>query len=402
MKKNNTVVELFTERLSSAPWRMWGVDLDPNAIEQMNNAARLPVAHSGALMPDAHLGYGLPIGGVLATHNSVIPYAVGVDIACRVKISILDLPVETLTTHVPMLSKILESETRFGIGAQFDNPHDHPVMHEDWSASPIAARMKERAQYQLGSSGSGNHFVEFGLFTLNEPDIGLEAGQYVALLSHSGSRGAGANVADHFSKLAQSLRPELPPELKHLAWLDLDSAEGQEYWFAMELMGRYASANHEVVHREIIRALNVEALAQVENHHNFAWKEVHDGQELIVHRKGATPAGKGVLGFIPGTMNDPGFLVRGKGNVLSLESASHGAGRAMSRRQAKKTVQWKEVQQGLKQDGITLLSAGADEAPEAYKNIVEVMAQQVDLVEIVGQFDPKIVKMAPAGERAED
>lgn len=402
MKKNKNVTELFQEQLNPAPWKMWGKGLDSNAIEQMANAVRLPVAHSGALMPDAHLGYGLPIGGVLAVDNAVIPYAVGVDIACRVKISILDIPVKDLYQNVPHLSKVLESQTRFGIGAQFSDPHDHDVMSEDWNASPVAAALKDRAQKQLGTSGSGNHFVEFGLFELEEPDIGLEAGQYVALLSHSGSRGAGANIANHFSKLAMSSRPELPPELKHLAWLDLDSEEGQEYWYAMELMGRYASANHDVIHRSIIRELNASALAQVENHHNYAWKERHDGQDVVVHRKGATPAGKGVLGFIPGTMADPGFLVRGKGNALSLESAAHGAGRAMSRTQAKKEVRWGEVQQDLIDHGVTLLSAGADEAPEAYKDIVEVMAHQSDLVEIVGDFIPKIVKMAPAGERAED
>lgn len=392
----------FQERLHPAPWKQWGSDLDPGAIEQMENAVRLPIAHSGALMPDAHRGYGLPIGGVLATENAVIPYAVGVDIACRVKLTVLDLPVRALTRQVSGLSKTLENNTRFGIGAQFKKPHDHPVMHADWLATPVTAELKARAQKQLGTSGSGNHFVEFGLFTLEQPDLGLPAGEYIALLSHSGSRGAGANVASHFSKLARKIHPELPRELGHLAWLDLDSAEGQEYWFAMELMGQYASANHEIIHQEIVRELDATVLLQVENHHNYAWKEIHDGRELIVHRKGATPAGQGVLGFIPGSMADPGFLVRGKGNALSLESAAHGAGRVMSRTQANKSVQWNKVQKKLRDDGITLLSAGRDEAPEVYKDIEQVMSQQTDLVEIIARFDPRIVKMAPAGERPED
>ncbi len=401
MTQNNQT-QSFQERLHPAPWKQWGTDLDPGAIEQMENAVRLSIAHSGALMPDAHRGYGLPIGGVLATENSVIPYAVGVDIACRVKLSVLDLPARALTRKVSGLSKTIENNTRFGIGAHFKKPHDHPVMHADWNASPVTAALKERAQKQLGTSGSGNHFVEFGLFTLEQPELGLQAGEYLSLLSHSGSRGAGANVASHFSKLARKLHPELPRELVHLAWLDLDSAEGQEYWFAMELMGQYASANHEIIHQQIIKELDATALLQVENHHNYAWKEIHDGRELIVHRKGATPAGEGVLGFIPGSMADPGFLVRGKGNALSLESAAHGAGRVMSRTQANKKVQWSKVQKKLRDEGITLLSAGRDEAPEVYKDIEQVMSHQTDLVETIARFDPKIVKMAPAGERPED
>src|SRR5690606_32600761 len=149
----------------------------------------------------------------------------------------------------------------------------------------------EKARGQLGTSGSGNHFVEFGILTVDqptaEPGFTLQPGRYLALLSHSGSRGAGATVADHYSRLAMSKQPELPSELRRLAWLDLDSSEGQEYWAAMNLMGRYAAANHELIHKRVARAIGAEVIASVENHHNFAWKEVHDGREVIVHRKGA-------------------------------------------------------------------------------------------------------------------
>jgi tRNA-splicing ligase RtcB (3'-phosphate/5'-hydroxy nucleic acid ligase) len=393
---------LFFEREAPAPYAVWGVGLDPGAIDQMKDASRLPVSHRGALMPDAHRGYGLPIGGVLATRNAVIPFAVGVDIACRMKLTVLDLAAEAIESDLSRLSAVLEEETRFGMGASFDEPHDHDVMDANWSVSPITKKLKDRAWHQLGTSGSGNHFVEFGTLTLEKDDLGLSAGTYLALLSHSGSRGAGANVAHHYSKLAESLHPELPRELRHLAWLDLSSEVGQEYWAAMELMGEYASANHAVIHRSILEALGAEALVQVENHHNFAWKEVHDAEELIVHRKGATPAGLGVLGVIPGSMADPGFVVRGKGNALSLESAAHGAGRQMSRTQANRELRWNEVNAKLSDRGVTLLSAGLDEAPFAYKDIEEVMSHQEDLVEIVARFDPKIVKMAPAGEPAED
>jgi tRNA-splicing ligase RtcB (3'-phosphate/5'-hydroxy nucleic acid ligase) len=413
-------------REKPAPWKQWGEGLDVEAVAQMQKACLLPVSVAGALMPDAHLGYGLPIGGVLATENAVIPYAVGVDIACRMKMTVLDLPLRDLEHKQDRLARAIERETRFGVGASFKDRREHEVMDADWSVSPITSRNKDRAWSQLGTSGSGNHFVEFGLFTAHGPisfgvppsggsstgpaEAGapsvLPAGTYVALLSHSGSRGTGAAVCDHYSRIAFSQFEGLPRELKRLAWLSLDSEEGREYWAAMELMGRYAAANHACIHRHVAADLGAEVLLDVENHHNFAWKERHviDGveRELIVHRKGATPAGTGVLGIIPGSMASPGYLVQGKGNAASLNSASHGAGRAMSRKAANEKFDWKSVNRFLREAGVTLISAGLDEVPMAYKNIHEVMAAQRDLVTVLGQFDPKLVKMAPAGERPED
>jgi tRNA-splicing ligase RtcB len=439
----NYVKPAFDERETTAPWRQWGQDLDPASIQQLHNACRLPVSVAAALMPDAHVGYGLPIGGVLATDNAVIPYAVGVDIACRMKLTVLDLPVTALKGQIDRLVNAIESETRFGMGAKFEKPHAHEVMDADWKVSSITAQQKDKAWQQLGTSGSGNHFVEFGTLTLAQDDLGLKAGTYVALLSHSGSRGAGAQVAGHYSKLAMELHPELPREMRQLAWLDLDTQAGQEYWNAMNLMGQYAAANHAIIHRQIAKHLGADVLLDVENHHNFAWKERHvignpfppeegrvrasaeslasptsrapspptplpggegslNAGELIVHRKGATPAGPGVLGIIPGSMASPGFLVRGKGNAESLESASHGAGRAMSRTQARSTQSWSEAKQLLKEREVHLISAGLDEVPAVYKDIETVMAAQTDLVEVIARFDPRIVKMAPEGERAED
>jgi tRNA-splicing ligase RtcB len=171
-------------------------------------------------------------------------------------------------------------------------------------------------------------------------------------------------------------------------------------------MGHYAAANHALIHSQIAQHLGAEVLLDLENHHNFAWKERHNiggvEQDVVVHRKGATPAGKGVLGIIPGSMASPGFVVSGKGNEESLHSASHGAGRVMSRKAANEKFNWKDVNQFLKQQRVTLISAGLDEAPMVYKNIHEVMAAQNDLVTVLGQFDPRLVKMAPHGERAED
>ena len=393
---------VFHERAEPAPFKIWGEGLEATAVEQIRQAARLPIAVAGALMPDAHLGYGLPIGGVLATDNAVIPYAVGVDIACRMKLSVLDIPASDLKRLGDQLVRTLQRETKFGTGAEFQKPLEHEVLDEDWSVTPVTKKVFDKARAQLGTSGSGNHFVEFGIVTLDRPDLGLEPGQYLAVLSHSGSRGSGATVADYYSRLARDRHPELPPELSRLSWLDLDSQEGQEYWAAMNLMGKYAAANHAMIHRNIARALGAKVIAGVENHHNFAWKEQHGGRELIVHRKGATPAGKDVLGVIPGSMATPGFVVRGKGEPQSLESAAHGAGRLMSRTTAREKFRWAHFKQMLADAGVQLLSAGIDEAPGVYKDIHSVMAAQSDLVHVVARFDPKIVKMADAGEKPED
>jgi tRNA-splicing ligase RtcB len=392
----------YIPRQTPAPLRVWGEGLEPEALQQIKNAASLPVAVSAALMPDAHVGYGLPIGGVLATENCVIPYGVGVDIACRMKLSVYDVPGSDLDRMRDRLVGILNRETLFGTGAAFRTPHAHAVLDADWSSIPAVARVFDRARAQLGSSGSGNHFVEWGVLSLDVPELGLGPGEYLALLSHSGSRGAGAQIASHYSRLAMDLHPELPPELQRLAWLDLDSEPGQEYWTAMNLMGEYAAANHAVIHRKVHRALGAELVAGVENHHNFAWKEQHGERELIVHRKGATPAGVGVLGVIPGSMASDCFVVRGKGSAASLDSASHGAGRVMSRTAAKQRFQWDQVLPVLRERGVQLLSAGIDENPFVYKDIHQVMAQQGDLVEIVARFQPRIVRMAEAGERPED
>jgi tRNA-splicing ligase RtcB len=171
-------------------------------------------------------------------------------------------------------------------------------------------------------------------------------------------------------------------------------------------MGQYASANHALIHRHIARKLGANVVLDIENHHNFAWKERHviggAEREVIVHRKGATPAGVGVLGIIPGSMASPGFVVRGKGESESLQSASHGAGRVMSRTKAMQSFTWSATKKLLAEREVTLISAGLDEVPGVYKDIAQVMAAQTDLVEVLGRFDPRLVKMCPGGERAED
>jgi tRNA-splicing ligase RtcB (3'-phosphate/5'-hydroxy nucleic acid ligase) len=382
----------------------WGEDIDAAAHAQMRQACRLPCATGAALMPDAHVGYGLPIGGVLACDNAVVPYAVGVDIACRMKLSVLDVPASALDSRRDHLSTAIEKGTRFGVGCEHQPPQDHAVLDADWNVTRITRERKDTARRQLGTSGSGNHFVEFGLLTLGAADsqLGLEAGEYLALLSHSGSRGAGAAVCSTYSQIAQRNLHPAYKEFGQLAWLDLDSDAGAEYWAAMNLMGEYAAANHAVIHKLVAHLAGARVIAGVENHHNFAWKEYHGGREVVVHRKGATPAAAGELGVIPGSMGDPAFVVRGKGHPASLTSASHGAGRRMSRRQANDTFRFSNMRRELAERGITVLSAGSDEVPGVYKDIRQVMAAQTDLVEVVAQFDPRIVKMCGDGSKAED
>lgn len=377
--------------------------IESGAKKQMDTAMKLPIAVAGALMPDAHQGYGLPIGGVLAARNAVIPYGVGVDIGCRMALSIFDIPEHYLMTNHDALKRILLDKTRFGAGNGYLKHErvDHAVLESPlFETNPFVRDLKDRAWTQLGSSGGGNHFVEFGVLEFVERDdmLGIDKGRYVALLTHSGSRGLGAMIANHYTKLAKELC-KLPYEAQHLAYMGLDTEAGQEYWLAMNLAGDYASACHEVIHDKIKAVLGTELLGKVENHHNFAWREKWNGEDVIVHRKGATPASKNVLGIIPGSMADMGFLVRGKGENNAIHSASHGAGRLMSRTQAIKTLSpevWKEQ---LVREGVTLIGAGMDEAPMAYKNIHTVMAAQSDLVEIVAAFSPKIVRMADDGSR---
>jgi tRNA-splicing ligase RtcB (3'-phosphate/5'-hydroxy nucleic acid ligase) len=388
--------ETIALNVDGKSYQIYGAEaIEQGALQQMETAMKLPVTVAGALMPDAHQGYGLPIGGVLATNNAVIPYGVGVDIGCRMCMTIYDMPTSIFVEKQEDLKKLLVNNTKFG-RATFKKPKDHEIFErKEFSELSIVRQMKDRAWEQIGSSGGGNHFVEFGVVEITNPinEYNLAPGQYVALLSHSGSRGLGANIARHYTSIAMD-KCKLPQEAKHLAWLDLDKEEGQEYWLAMNLAGDYASACHHQIHERMAIGLRETPLAMIENHHNFAWKEkdLH-GNELIVHRKGATPAGKGVLGIIPGSMATPGFIVRGKGLEASINSASHGAGRTMSRTKAKQTILPGHVNKFLKEAGVELIGSGLDEAPMAYKDIHQVMNYQRDLVEVLGSFMPKIVRM---------
>jgi tRNA-splicing ligase RtcB len=378
------------------PFNVFGREfIEEGAMHQMYQASKLPISVAGALMPDAHHGYGLPIGGVLATENAIIPYGVGVDIGCRMCLSIFDIDPKDLETREQYFTRELNEATLFGGGKEFRYSSDHEVLENPlFNQLPLLKSLHGRAIKQLGSSGSGNHFVEFGLVTIKDQDdvLGVPPGNYLGLLSHSGSRALGANIAQHYTKLAKSKR-RLPGEAGNLAWFLLSEEEGWEYWLSMNLAGDYASACHHVIHAKIAKQLGRKPLKMVENHHNFAWKEMHEGKEVIVHRKGATPAGKDVLGIIPGSMTAPGFIVKGKGEDASINSASHGAGRQMSRTQALSKITHNALKNELEKHNVKLIGGGLDEAPFAYKDIHQVMGAQQHLVDTVGLFYPRIVKM---------
>lgn len=220
---------------------------------------------------------------------------------------------------------------------------------------------------------------------IDDPKLGI--------LSHSGSRGFGAEVAKAYTEIAMK-QLKIHKGMQHMAWLDLNSQEGSEYWALMNLAGDYAKACHDMIHSSISKALGLTQLLKIENHHNFAWKEVlEDGEQYVVHRKGATPASKGTFGIIPASMSQPGFIVKGLGATDSMNSASHGAGRKLSRSRAKNTITVSELNKHLKQKNITLIGGCVDEAPFVYKDLNKVMMSQKKLVDIEGKFFPKIVRM---------
>jgi len=372
-----------------------GKGIEQGAKKQMELSMSLPIVVQGALMPDAHHGYGLPIGGVLATNNAVIPYGVGVDIGCRMALTILDENEAFLKRYDYQIKMALKNKTHFGMDGQLDFHQEHAILDDSrFQATQLLRQLQGKAARQLGSSGGGNHFVELGEITLTADNgLGLPAQKYAAILSHSGSRGLGANIAQQYTRIAMNTC-KLPAHAQQLAWLDLDSEAGQEYWLSMNLAGDYAKACHERIHINLMKELGVKALATIDNHHNFAWKEqLADGREVVVHRKGATPAHKGTWGIIPGSMTAPAYLVMGKGAEQSLNSASHGAGRAMSRQKARSQMTGSALKKMLSTAGVKLIGGSVEENPLAYKDIEQVIAAQGELIDIHGTFYPKIVRM---------
>lgn len=388
----------FDLREAPLPHHIYGADnIDDLARLQMETAMRLPVSATGALMPDGCAGYGLPIGGVLATTDDVvIPYAVGKDIACSMCLTIMNAGVDYLVKHHDRAVKALYENTAFGLDGVLSNRQYHPLFDSmEFREIPVLRKNRDKAIRQTGSSGGGNHFVDICEVELHEGNqLGIEAGKYVGILSHSGSRGLGAAIADYYTAIAKQICL-LPRQAGPYAWLSLKIEAGQEYWKCMEMAGGYAAVNHEQIHYNVGKAMRLEPLICIRNHHNFAWRDrLSDGRHVIIHRKGATPAHQGELGIIPGSMASPGYIVSGNGCEVSLFSASHGAGRTMSRIDARNSISRHALDKQLAERGVTLIGGTTEEAPLAYKDIDMVMAAQQELVNIEGKIIPRIVRMS--------
>lgn len=368
------------------PVKMWLKDIEDGALEQLNNLSRLPFAFSHiAVMPDCHQGYGMPIGGVLATKGVIIPNAVGVDIGCgmcAVKTSLTEIDTDTLKS----IMGVIRRDVPVGF--------DHNKEKQDESLMPklgsqlICGRQYESALRQIGTLGGGNHFIE----------IQKGSDGHIWIMIHSGSRNLGKQVADHYNKIAEDINAKyhsIVPKEYELAFLPSDTKEYSDYMDEMNYCVEFALANRNLMMSRILDAFNhlliTDQIDFINIAHNYARYENHFGSNVIVHRKGATSAREGEIGIIPGSQGTSSYIVRGKGNKDSFESCSHGAGRKMGRKQAERTLVLEDEQKLLNDRGIIHSirnKTDLDEATGAYKNIDEVMANQKELVDIVVRLEP--------------
>jgi tRNA-splicing ligase RtcB len=370
------------------PIKMWLDDIESGALEQAKNLANLPFAFKHiALMPDCHSGYGMPIGGVLATKNVIVPGAVGVDIACgmcAVKTSLTDI---SLSVLAGIRNDIMEM-IPVGFNHQKTAQEGMPVCQID--RFPIVSANYNKASYQIGTLGGGNHFQE----------VQKGSDGHIWIMVHSGSRNLGYQVAKHYNKVARDLNKKWfssVPDRWELAFLPFDSNEGQSYFAEMNYCVNFALANRQhmldtIQHIFVHSVPSVSFDKPINIAHNYAAMENHFGQNVLVHRKGATRARKGELGIIPGSQGTASYIVRGLGNPQSFCSCSHGAGRKMGRKQAKRTLDLATEQAKLEGILHSVDSVDSlDEAPGSYKDIDVVMENQKDLVEIVVELKPLAV-----------
>jgi len=375
------------------PVKSWidKTDLDSATLTQIENLARLPFAFSHvAIMPDAHVGYGMPIGGVLATKGKVIPNAVGMDIGCGmrcVKLDVENIPTETLKSIMGVIRKLIpvgKNHHRDAVNSNFmpdtsnDNLEDYPIVNREYFA----------ALKQLGTLGGGNHFIEF------QQD---DEGSYYVMI-HSGSRNIGKQVAEHYIKLAVELNKKwcsAVPTFAELAFLPVDSSEGVRYLKEMEFCVKFAEHNRSLMLTRIIGVLDTFGIGVTKNPidipHNYVQVERHFGHMVWVHRKGATYAGEDTLGIIPGSQGTSSYIVRGLGNRFSFNSCSHGAGRVLGRKAATRELDLQNEITRLDARGIIhsiRTVSDLEEAPGAYKDIDAVMKAQSDLVKIIRRLTP--------------
>jgi len=385
---------MYTDITERIPIKLWLSDIEPGALEQARHLANLPFAFSHvAIMPDSHRGYGMPIGGVLATQDVVIPNAVGVDIGCgmcAVKTTLTGIPRKTLKEILGEIRKVVP--VGFAHHQKQDASLMPPVLVEQ--LTPVIRHEYGNALTQLGTLGSGNHFIE----------IQQSSDGYIWVMIHSGSRNLGKQVADHYNKLAIGLNvgwhTQVPKEWD-LAFLPITSSEGQAYIHEMEYCVDFAFANRKLMMMNILKvfhgclgqaAFGVGELINIA--HNYVSQEHHFGRDVWVHRKGATLAREDTIGIIPGSQGTASYIVRGKGNIHSFKSCSHGAGRRIGRKEAQRTLSLVDEQKRLDDQGILHAvrhTDDLDEATGAYKDISVVMKNQEDLVDILVELKPLAV-----------
>jgi tRNA-splicing ligase RtcB len=378
-------------------------EADEKTLGQIRRCAR--TADRVALMPDNHLGYGVPIGGVVAYRDAISPTGVGHDIGCGNKAVLTDMPGEALRAGIKRIMDDVWRIVSFGVGRKNDDERvDHELFDDEAWRLPATAPLKEMARQQLGTVGSGNHYVD--LFTDEQDRVWVGV--------HFGSRGLGHKTATYFLKAAGAQDGmEVDPCV-----IPVDTDMGADYLEAMRLAGEYAYAGRDWVCQRVATILGARVVEEVHNHHNFAWREEHGGEQLWVVRKGATPAFPGQKGFVGGTMGEQSVILEGVENAnakWSLYSTVHGAGRVMGRLEAKgktkfnkQTGETRVVKEGkvsqammngwVSSAGIELRGAGLDESPDCYKRLPEVLAEVADSVKILHTLTPVGVAMAGANE----
>lgn len=400
---------------SRVPVAVWG-EADARVVAQIERCAADERVAGAALMADNHLGYSQPIGGVVAYRGAVSPSGVGYDIGCGNKAVRTNLNYEDMRRDLPRLADEIARRISFGIGRKNNEPVDHPVLDDDrWRDLPEIAHLHKMACDQLGTVGSGNHYVDL----FHEPASGK-----VWVGVHFGSRGFGHQTATGFLNLAAGKQftdraaggsMDQSPTV-----IDVATPLGQSYLTAMELAGAYAYAGRDLVTAKVLGILGAKAEFEVHNHHNYAWRERHDGEELYVVRKGATPCWPGQLGFVGGSMGDIAVIIRGRDNeeaARSLYSTVHGAGRVMSRTQAAGKVRRvrgpggavrrerigglvdeAEMRAEMRRRGVELRGGGADEAPQVYRKLQTVLDAHAGYVDVLHVLEPIVVVMAGSGE----
>ena len=371
---------------------------DEQAISQMENVLKQDETAVAALMGDAHVGYSVPVGGVVAHKNKINLSGVGFDIACGNAAVLTDIPGSWLRENVNTVADEIFKTISFGVGRVNDEKVEHPVLDDPRFKDIDIKNIQKLASDQLGTVGSGNHYVD--VFTDTEDRVWVGV--------HFGSRGLGHKITTHFLE-RNGAKDGM---FEDSCLLDWNSDIGREYWIAMELAGDYAYAGRDWVVDRVTKILGGQALDRIHNHHNFAWLEEHDGQNYIVVRKGATPAFPGQRGFVGGSMGDNSVILEGVDSDESknaLYSTVHGAGRVISRRKAAGKTKWKsgkkiQVSEGeisvemmtqwVTSKNVTLRGAGVDESPHCYKRLDEVLKAHNGTIKVTQILTPVIVCMA--------